>query len=105
MSRHVAESHLNIIHNMEPYIKPARFDRLSRGKQFFDFFTGQERKVYLIKEGDFIIRSKMEIKSSISLRGRLSSAPCRHWKHRRYSLRKSTTEKSTALNITSSGAS
>lgn len=58
MSRHVAESHLNIIHNMEPYIKPARFDRLSRGKQFFDFFTGQERKVYLIKEGDFIIRSK-----------------------------------------------
>ena len=58
MSRHVAESYLNIIHNMEPYIKPARFDRLSRGKQFFDFFTGQERKVYLIKEGDFIIRSK-----------------------------------------------
>ncbi|EOI3545510.1 helix-turn-helix domain-containing protein [Cronobacter dublinensis] len=62
MPKHILQSHRNIIHNIEPYIKPARFDRLSRGKQFFDFFNGKERRVYLIKEGDFIIRSKNENK-------------------------------------------
>ncbi|XGI79144.1 hypothetical protein ACED16_19195 [Enterobacter hormaechei] len=54
--------HSVLIKKMQRDFSTAKFDKLSRGKQIFEFCVGVKRKVFFIEEGDFMVRRKKDNK-------------------------------------------
>ena len=58
MPKRLMINHGRVIASLSNFSSPASADKLSRGKQFYYFCNHGERKVFLIMEGDFIVRSE-----------------------------------------------
>lgn len=58
MPKRLMMNHGRIIASLSNVSSQASADKLSRGKQFYYFCNHGERKVFLIMEGDFIVRSE-----------------------------------------------
>lgn len=57
MSNKIIVNHLNIIRKINDNAEYAKADRLSRGKRIYNFSTNDVKRVFLIVEGDFFLRS------------------------------------------------
>jgi hypothetical protein len=55
-------AHLALIKNMKGDFITAKFDKLSKGKQIFEFSDGARRKIFFVEEGDFLVKTKKDNK-------------------------------------------
>ena len=62
MIAHTLPGHSVLMQNMQRDCFPAKFDKMSKGKQIFEFSDGVKRKVFFIEEGDFLVRTRKDNK-------------------------------------------
>lgn len=58
MPKRLISQHGHVISSLSEFASVSSADKISRGKQFYEFCDSKKRKVYFITEGDFIVRSK-----------------------------------------------
>ena len=58
MPKRLMSQHGRVISSLSEFASVSSADKISRGKQFYEFCDSKKRKVYFITEGDFIVRSK-----------------------------------------------